>query len=383
MNVFKEMIIDSNDALVAFVARSKHPKYLGIDTEFLRTNTYHPRLCLMQIATPDELVVIDCVQLDDLSALRPFLYHSDTTLVFHAFAQDVEILHDVFGVWPKRIYDTQVAEEFLSERIQPSYGFVVREHVHVELLKAETLTNWETRPLQPDEVAYAFDDVRYLLNIANEQMEQLHVRKREKWVQEETNMLYTGVQHATSLNNVWRRVRHTQNLNKKQLGVVKALAQWRETEALKKNKPRRWILSDELIVQFAKHPPKTKDQIERIQGARILSQKAIKAILEAIKKGLRYPEDTFVQENPQLTCSKDVLTLAEALVRSISHAQKISPDMIATKREIKLHLADRESSPLNKGWKKELVGDALTKLMQGKLSLSIQNNSVVTFKTQV
>lgn len=372
-----QTFIQTQDELEAFAERSKGTPSLGIDTEFVRTHTYRPKLCLLQIATACECVAIDTLAIQNIEALFPLVYHPNTTLIFHACAQDVEILHDTFSAWPRRIYDTQVAEAFVSEHYQASYATLVKEYMQVELAKSATLTDWQKRPLTQVEIEYALDDIRYLLQIASSQMQKLKQLGRLAWAKDATSSLYEQIKQSFEPAHFYERVRHVHGLTKKQLGIVQALAEWREDVAAKKDRPRRWILSDELIVQFAKHPPKTHEQVKRIQGAKALSAKSVKGILSAIQRGTNNPIAELPLHNMQLNYSKDVLILAEALTKSIAHKHHIAPDILAPKSELKIHLATPQASPLNQGWKKQLIGDPLTELIQGKLSLAIENDSVV------
>ena len=154
------MYISTYEELAAFCERARSFPAVAIDTEFLRERTYHPRLCLVQAATPDECVVIDPIVIEDLSPLAAFMADRQVTKVFHACSQDMEVLYHALGVLPDPIFDTQVAAAFLGERLQVGYHGLVQTFCGVSLPKTESLTDWSRRPLTDKQVEYAVDDVR-------------------------------------------------------------------------------------------------------------------------------------------------------------------------------------------------------------------------------
>ena len=183
------MYLSTQEELAAFCARAATAKVIAVDTEFLREKTYYPRLCLVQVAAAGEAAAIDPILIEDLSPLAALLGDETVTKVFHACTQDLEVLLDGMGVACAPVFDTQLAAAFLGMRQQVSYGSLVEAYCGVHLPKAESLTDWSRRPLDPEQLAYAEDDVRYLPGIYERMMAQLVERDRLSWVAPEMEEL--------------------------------------------------------------------------------------------------------------------------------------------------------------------------------------------------
>ena len=183
------MYISTHQALVDFCQRAREFDAIAVDTEFLRERTFHPRLCLVQIATPAESVAVDPLVIDDLSPLAELMADESVTKVFHACSQDMEVMLHTVGALPRPIFDTQVAAAFLGERQQISYGALVQTFCGVSLPKTESLTDWSRRPLTDKQIEYAIDDVKYLIVAYTEMMSRLRELGRVDWVLDELRPL--------------------------------------------------------------------------------------------------------------------------------------------------------------------------------------------------
>ena len=183
------MYISTHQALLDFCQRAREFDAIAVDTEFLRERTFHPRLCLVQIATPAESVAVDPLVIDDLSPLAELMADESVTKVFHACSQDMEVMLHTVGVLPRPIFDTQVAAAFLGERQQISYGALVQTFCGVSLPKTESLTDWSRRPLTDKQIEYAIDDVKYLIVAYTEMMSRLRELGRVDWVLDELRPL--------------------------------------------------------------------------------------------------------------------------------------------------------------------------------------------------
>ena len=179
------MYISTHQALLDFCQRAREFDAIAVDTEFLRERTFHPRLCLVQIATPAESVAVDPLVIDDLSPLAELMADESVIKVFHACSQDMEVMLHTVGVLPRPIFDTQVAAAFLGERQQISYGALVQTFCGVSLPKTESLTDWSRRPLTDKQIEYAIDDVKYLIVAYTEMMSRLRELGRVDWVLDE------------------------------------------------------------------------------------------------------------------------------------------------------------------------------------------------------
>ncbi len=248
------MYISTYEDLSAFCERAARFDAIAVDTEFLRERTYHPRLCLVQVATPDECVVIDVIAIDNLAPLAILMRDEGTVKVFHACSQDMEVLNYTLGALPAPIFDTQVAAAFLGERMQASYNGMVHAFCGVTLPKSESLTDWSRRPLTPEQIEYALDDVRYLIKAYDVIMERLDKSGRASWVLDEIKPLTDRSHYVVDRRVAFKRVKRVNSLTRRQLAVARELAAWREARAEYSNIPRKWLMSDEVLIGAVEAP---------------------------------------------------------------------------------------------------------------------------------
>lgn len=234
------MYISTHQALLDFCQRAREFDAIAVDTEFLRERTFHPRLCLVQIATPAESVAVDPLVIDDLSPLAELMADESVTKVFHACSQDMEVMLHTVGVLPRPIFDTQVAAAFLGERQQISYGALVQTFCGVSLPKTESLTDWSRRPLTDKQIEYAIDDVKYLIVAYTEMMSRLRELGRVDWVLDELRPLADESHYRADRHEAFRKVKRINSCSRHQLGIARELAAWREDRAERRNIPRKW-----------------------------------------------------------------------------------------------------------------------------------------------
>ena len=214
------MYISTYEDLRAFCDRASACAAVAVDTEFLRERTYHPRLCLVQVATPDECVVIDPLAIEDLGPLAAFLEDGDVLKVFHACSQDMEVLYHALGVLPAPIFDTQVAAAFLGERMQMSYNNLVQSFCGIALPKSESLTHWSRRPLTDKQLEYAVDDVRYLIQAYDVIAARLAEEGRRSWVDSELAPLRDLGHYVVDPRLAFKRVKRVTSCTRRQLAVA-------------------------------------------------------------------------------------------------------------------------------------------------------------------
>lgn len=245
-------VIEDNEQLAALVARLRDGEWVALDTEFMRERTYYPQLCLIQIAGPNELACVDPLALDDLEPLTALLTDTSVTKVLHAAVQDLEILWQTTGALPEPVFDTQVAAALLGYPDQIGYATLVASMLGHALDKAHTRTDWSQRPLAAEQVAYAADDVRYLAELYPRIREQLAKRGRLEWVNAESETLADPARYTPDPGQAWKRIKGVDKLRPAQQQALARLAQWRETTAMRRDRPRRWILKDDVLVQLAR-----------------------------------------------------------------------------------------------------------------------------------
>jgi ribonuclease D len=360
-------LIDSEKSLVALCDELNKCNWFALDTEFVREKTYYPKLCLIQVATPDVIACIDALALKSLSPLINILYGSGTTKVFHAAYQDLEILFYLCGRIPRPIFDTQLAASLLGYGDQIGYASLVKETLGTTLDKAHTRTDWSIRPLNPLQLRYAADDVRYLRQLYLDFSSRLIELNRLQWLYEDTEHLFNENVFKGSLDDAWKRVRGANRLTPKQLSVLHALAAWREHRAMKSNRPRRWILSDVTLLNLARHAPADLASLATIQG---MPQKFCKrhgdSLVDAIRVASNTPRDCWPVAYSRRASSSKQEALAEqmmAVVRQQAEDLNISPNTLAGRTQLlKLAMGERDLSAM-KGWRFEIIGKPLQELM--------------------
>lgn len=374
------MYISTSEELCAFCKRAATFDAVAIDTEFLRERTYHARLCLVQAATPEECVVIDPLAIEDLSALAELMTDEDMLKVFHACSQDMEVLYHALGVLPTPIFDTQVAAAFLGERVQISYNGLVHAFCDVDLPKTESLTDWSRRPLSDLQLEYAVDDVRYLIQAFDVIIERLDELGRASWVLDEMRPMTSLDHYVVDRKTVFKRVKRINSCTRRQLAVARELAAWRERRAERRDVPRKWIMSDEVLLALVKRVPTTVDDFRRTRGTEQLSEADVDAALVAIERGRNCPTAKLPQINrPHRAPSPEVESVCDlmyALIRLVSERSGVATSIIASRDELVSYMEHPEKSPLRDGWRFELVGTLLDDLLSGNMGLTVKDGAV-------
>ena len=374
------MYISTYEDLSALCARARGFSAVAIDTEFLRERTYHAKLCLVQVATPDECAVIDPLAIDDLSPLADLMADVDTLKVFHACSQDMEVLNHALGVCPAPIFDTQVAAGFLGERAQCSYHNLVHSFCGVSLPKTESLTDWSRRPLSPQQIEYAVDDVRYLIDAYRTIESKLHSLGRTAWVSDEIRPLADPAHYRTDPRAAFKRVKRVNACTRRQLAVARELAAWREQRAETRDVPRKWVMSDEVLLALCKRAPKTVEDFRAVRGTEQLSARDVEVALDAIARGRRCPADNLPSVGrahrtpaPEL---ESVIDLMYALIRLVSERSGVATSLIISRDGLLDYIDRPERSPLREGWRFELVGTLIDDLLRGDIGLTVKDGAL-------
>lgn len=374
------MYISTYEELSAFCERAARFNAIAVDTEFLRERTYHPRLCLVQVATPDECVVIDVIAIDNLAPLAILMRDEGTVKVFHACSQDMEVLNYTLGALPVPIFDTQIAAAFLGERMQTSYNGMVHAFCGVTLPKSESLTDWSRRPLTPEQIEYALDDVRYLIKAYDVIMERLDESGRASWVLDEIKPLTDRSHYVVDRRVAFKRVKRVNSLTRRQLAVARELAAWREARAEYSNIPRKWLMSDEVLIALSKRPPHDAASLRRVRGTEQLSDADVAGALSVIARGESCPADkypfiarTHKPASPEL---ESVIDLMYALIRLVGERSGVATAMIASRDDLVDYVDHPQDSPLREGWRFELVGTLIDDLLNGDIGLTVKDRAL-------
>ena len=244
-------MIETDNQLSLYLDHIKDETLLAIDTEFRRVDSYFPELCLIQIATKDKLECIDVLSLDNLEPLFLKLYDKKTKWIVHSARQDIEALYSLSNRIPRAIFDTQIAASFLNYPLQISYQSLTESLEGVRLEKKFTRFDWKKRPLPADVLQYALDDVKYLMPIFNKLSKELIEHGKLEWVEEDCQFLLKKETYSPNLQQIIKKTKGISKISKKHTDMAINLIVWRESIAQKKNKPRKWIMSDEKIINYA------------------------------------------------------------------------------------------------------------------------------------
>jgi ribonuclease D len=361
--------------------------FVTVDTEFLRETTYYPLLCVAQVATPDEAVVIDALA-PDLS-LAPFfeLMANERVLkVFHAARQDIEIVWHQAKLIPRPIFDTQVAAMVLGYGDSISYDQLVQRITGDVIDKSNRFTDWSRRPLSPAQVTYAISDVTHLRKVFQALSDDLQQRGRSEWVGEEMEVLTSPDTYRSDPETAWERLK-TRVRKPKELSVLMEVAAWREREAQSRDVPRGRVLKDEAIGDIATHSPTTMEKLATLRSLPrgFERSKWGMDIVEAVKRGLArdFSQLPKLEKPRQGLNGSATVELLKVLLRMVSEQHGVAAKVIATVDDLeRVALDDRADVPALHGWRHELFGEQAIALKRGRLALAVDKGKVVTVERE-
>jgi len=353
-------ILATAPALAGLAARLAAQPRIGLDTEFLRERTYRAQLCLVQIAAPDEAVCIDALAPGSLAPLAQVLAADSVIKVMHASRQDLEVLWAAAGV-TRPVFDTQVAASLTGLPAQIGYAEAVRRLLGKELAKSHTRTDWSRRPLSPEQIEYALDDVRYLLPLALQLQEQLQRLGRLGWLAEELAALADTRSLTIAPDDAWQRVKALRELDPARERLARALAAWRERRAIEHNRPRGWILQDVVLREIVLQVPRTTAQLKHIPAmppglAKRHGAELLECVRSAAVPDPAPPLAARPRPDPaQTALLKKLGTISHSVAREL----QLVPEVLATRRDLEQLAAGRRDGPLLRGWRREVLGERL------------------------
>ena len=382
------MFISNRESFRAFIERASSSSFLAIDTEFLREKTYYAKLCLLQIATENEVAIIDPFKVGSLTPLAVLFEDEAIVKVFHACDQDIEILYHEIGVAPKPLFDTQVAAALLGHPKQVGYGALVHSICGVTLKKADSFTDWSVRPLSDSQIKYAADDVIYLAKMYGPIVEKLEKAGRLSWLKHDFDELCDPARFTVDPRKRFRHLKRGNQLTRKQLSAARELAAWREQRAESRNIPRKWVMTDEQIVEICKRESRTIDDLFLVRGVREkLSTRDAREVVALLCKGMDLPEDEWPTTGRSDRSERNVdveVGLMGALLHLRAREAGVAPQAIASTSDLAaLARGHKEDNELLRGWKYELVGKEFERLLGGKISLSFNKGKLVVTSLDV
>ena len=355
--------VTTSTELLAALDRLRSADFVALDTEFMRESTYFPKLCLIQAAAGDACAVLDPLALPDLEPLWQFLGDRQRTKVLHAARQDLEVFATATrDPVPGPIFDTQIAAALLGYPAQIGYGSLVAERLGHTLAKGHTRTDWTRRPLTPEQLQYAEDDVRYLVPLYLDLRDALQAAGRLDWLYEETRELEQLDLHRTDPDAAWRRLKGLDRLQPQQRATAKLLAQWREATAIKHDKPRGWILADDALREIAERLPTS---IRDLEGIRNLPPGVVRRrgeeFMALIERGRSDAANEAAASNPPRPQPQQLALVSKlmSVARETAERAKINAELLATRRDIEQLVFSRRTEHLLSGWRRELIGEPL------------------------
>lgn len=367
--------------LEALLQKARAHGRISLDTEFMREKTYWAKLCLIQIAVGEECAIVDPFEFDDLSPLLDVLLDPTVLKIVHAGSQDLEIFFRLSDRAAGPVFDTQVAATVAGFPSQVGYARLVKDLFDVDLDKSDTFTDWARRPLTPAQIEYALNDVRYLDEAYLEITRRLERDGRASWLASDMKRLSDPATYTIVPEEQFRRLKRIASLSRRQLGVLQAVAAWREREAMRRDLPRRWIVGDETLIEVARRRPHDAASLADVRG---LNVRALgdggSGLLRAVKEGLETPEDALprFEKRPRTVVDiEGVVELMGALVRLRASEHGIAVPLLATRGDLeRLASGQREDSPLLEGWRRSIVGEDLVALLDGKIGLRVSDGVI-------
>jgi ribonuclease D len=374
----QEIVITQPDELVACCAFLAETRQFGFDTEFVGEDTYHPRLCLIQVAAADRLYLIDPLTVGPLDAFWQLVVDPANLVVVHAGREEVRLCHLWSGRTPGNLFDLQIAAGLVGFAYPLSHGALVGQLLRVQLAKGETLTEWRKRPLTRNQIRYAFDDVRYLLPLWQQLTGRLEKVQRLDWAREEFQRLAANATNDDPVVAKWRKLRGLGALDRRRLAVVREIYNWREEVATRTNRPARTIVRDDLIVEIARRNPSRERDLHVVRG---LPRRDLEAILQAVERARalsteELPEVAEREQDPaQVGWVANVLM---AVLGDLCSRLRLAPNLVASSQEVKLLIRNRlrgepppAESLLTQGWRSQHILPHLHAILDGRQALRI------------
>jgi ribonuclease D len=359
----------------------------ALDTEFMGEGRYRTLLCLVQLATPQVPGMAERIELLDpleegltAAPLSAVLGDPRVEVVVHAGRQDVALVRRRFGAEVRNVFDTQVAAGFAGLGAQTSYESLLAQLLGVRIAKTAGFTRWDTRPLTAEQRAYAREDVVHLLELADELQRRLLELGRLEWAREECEALERASDERDP-RAIFERLPRVRGLSATARPVARELVAWRERAAARHDRPVQSVLSDPALMEIARRKPSSRAALEQIRGVGAASaRRRAQELLDAVERGRALPpEPPSDAPRPPIARPEDapLVALAEALVRARAVQAGIAYELIASRADLQAIVGARQGGELTpdvrtlRGWRRELVGEELLGLLDGRVSLSV------------
>ena len=372
-------VITDAKGVMALAERCREAGRFTLDFEFLWERTYKPVPCLAQVATVDEVAIVDPVQGGPIEPIAELVADPDVETVMHAPSADLTLMALHCGTRPMRLVDVQLLAGFVGLGHGQSLGTLLERALGVRLSKAESYSDWSRRPLNTEQLSYAADDVRHLLALHDHLAERAAGLGRTPWVEEEHRLRYgPDARFFTDPRDAWRRVKGQGRLTGRERAVLIEVAAWREEQAQRRDRPPAWILQDRLALDIAKRKPTDRQALGRVRGLDTrMNDREADAILAAVAAGLGAAEIGMGPSVPPELANRvgALAALGQIIVGLRADAANLASPLLATRDDIESFLiaylrGERDGHPLGHGWRWELAGEALGRLADGSLAIA-------------
>ncbi len=381
----QEEIITHPEELAAFCADLAKCPHFGFDTEFVGEDTYHPSLCLVQVATPTCLYLIDPLTTGPLDSFWQLVVDPARVVIVHAGREEVRLCRLWTGRTPGNLFDLQLAAGLAGWAYPLGYATLVHQVLGVQMAKGETLTEWRHRPLTSGQIRYAFDDVRFLLPVWKHVASRLEKLGRTEWARQEFARLSLNAAPEEPVAERWRKLRGLGSLDRRRLAIVRALYLWREETAARTNRPTRAIVRDDLIIEIARRNPHRERDLHVVRG---LPRRDLNAILQTVAEARSLPIEQCPavcgreQDPPQVALISNVLT---AVLGDVCARRNLAPNLVASTNDVKLLVRARlagqplpAESLLMYGWRSTHILPDLLAVLDGRRLLRISDVTAET-----
>ena len=370
-----DVITTTSDLAVA-CERLGRNLYVTADTEFMRETTYYPKLCLIQVASATEALIVDpLAQAIDLEPFFELLRNERVVKVFHAARQDIEIFWNLAKTIPTPLFDTQVAAMVCGYGEQVGYEQLASDLGKAKIDKTQRFTDWSRRPLTDAQLSYAQADVTHLRAVYEALCDQLAANGRQSWLAEDMAVLTTPSTYETKPEDAWQRL--VGRLKKQRdLGILIEVAAWREREAQKRDVPRQRVLRDDALVEVVQSRPQNAEALSRLRaiGQGFGRSRAGLSLLAAIARGLAVDPKALPKLDRRGRQHNDsTVDFLKVLLRIVSQNSGVAPKIIATSADLEAIAAGRgELLPALSGWRRETFGQLALDAIAGRVALSLE-----------
>ena len=370
-------LITKTDELAAFCKPLAEAEFVTVDTEFMRERTYWPKLCLAQVAGPEDAAAIDALAEGiDLSPLDELMANPKVLKVFHAARQDLEIFYLRMSRVPAPLFDTQVAAMVCGHGEAASYESLATKLAKARIDKSSRFTDWSRRPLSERQITYALSDVTHLRVVYEKLRRQLDKTGRQSWIAEEMAVLNDPGTYRADPEQAWRRLK-PRGASPRLMATLKEAAAWRERTAQRIDIPRQRLLRDEQLLEIASHAPKTTEELAATRGlGRGFAEGwQGRELLDAIDKARKLPDSELPQRDrapEQLRAPGPVVDLLRTLLRLKAEQAGVAARLVASGDELDRMAAGKRDVHALSGWRREIFGEDAVALIEGRLALALQ-----------